>query len=66
MRYADFREQGLFIGSSVIEEGCKSIIGARLKQSGMGWTIKGANAILSLRCTILSGRFEDFWESRAA
>jgi len=66
MRYADFRNQGLFVGSGVIEAGCKSIIGARLKQSGMEWTVKGANAIIALRCALLSDRFEDFWESRAA
>ena len=66
MRYADFRKQGLFVGSGVIEAGCKSIIGARLKQSGMEWTVKGDNAIIALRCALLSNRFEDFWESRAA
>jgi hypothetical protein len=66
MRYAQFRAQGLFVGSGVIEAGCKTLIGQRLKQSGMEWSIRGANAILSLRCTIQSGRFEDFWESRTA
>lgn len=66
MRYADFRKQGLFVGSGVIEAGCKSIIGARLKQSGMEWTVRGANAIIALRCAMLSDRFEDFWETRAA
>lgn len=66
MRYAEFRRQGLFVGSGVVEAGCKHIIGARLKQSGMEWTVRGANAIISLRCLIHSGRFEDFWESRAA
>jgi len=66
MRYADFRKQGLFVGSGVIEAGCKSIIGQRLKQSGMEWTVKGANAITALRCAMLSNRFENFWETRAA
>jgi len=65
MRYAEFRAQGLFVGSGVIEAGCKTIIGQRLKQSGMEWSVKGANAIISLRCTLTSGRFEDYWESRA-
>jgi hypothetical protein len=32
----------------------------------MEWTVKGANAIIALRCVTLSDRFEDFWESRAA
>lgn len=66
MRYADFRTQGLFVGSGVIEAGCKSIIASRLKQSGMEWTVRGANAIIALRCAMLSHRFEDFWEARAA
>jgi Uncharacterised protein family (UPF0236) len=65
MRYAEFRAQGLFVGSGVVEAGCKSLIGQRLKQSGMEWSVRGANAIISLRCILTSGRFEDYWESRA-
>jgi Uncharacterised protein family (UPF0236) len=66
MRYREFRSQGLFVGSGVIEAGCKTIAGRRLKQSGMRWTVKGANAILALRCCELSGRTEQYWERRAA
>jgi len=66
MRYAQFRRQGLFVGSGVVEAGCKTIIGLRLKQSGMRWTVRGANAIIALRCADLSGRWEEFWEARAA
>jgi hypothetical protein len=66
MRYPKFRQRGLFIGSGVIEAGCKALIGARLKQSGMFWTVEGANRIIALRCCRLSGKFEDFWESQAA
>jgi hypothetical protein len=65
MRYPQFRAQGLFVGSGVVEAGCKTVVGARLKQSGMFWTVRGANAILALRCNRLSGKFEDYWESRA-
>ena len=65
MRYARFRRQGLFVGSGVVEAGCKTIIGFRLKQSGMRWTVRGANAIIALRCAELSGRWEEFWEARA-
>ncbi len=64
MRYPKFREQHLFVGSGVIEAGCKTVIGSRCKQSGMFWTVRGANAILALRCCHLNGRFEDYWESR--
>ena len=62
MRYAQFRKQGLFVGSGVLEAGCRSVIGSRLKQSGMHWTVSGANAVIALRCCIESNRWEDFWE----
>jgi hypothetical protein len=64
MRYEDFRKQGLFVGSGVVEAGCRTVIGQRLKQSGMHWTVRGANNIIALRCCILSNRWEDFWEDR--
>ncbi len=66
MHYPQFRRQHLFVGSGVIEAGCKTVIGARLKRSGMFWTVRGANAILALRCSHLNSRFEDYWESRRA
>ncbi len=65
MRYPKFRKQGLFIGSGVIEAGCRAVIGYRLKQSGMFWTVRGANAIVALRCTRMSNKFEDYWASRS-
>jgi hypothetical protein len=66
MRYGEFRRQGLFVGSGVIEAGCKTLIGKRLKNSGMFWSRKGANAIIAARCCLYSGRFEDFWADIAA
>jgi ribosomal protein L37E len=66
MQYDVFRHQGFFVGSGVIEAGCKTVIGARLKASGMFWSEKGANAIIALRCCICSRRFEQFWEDRSA
>jgi hypothetical protein len=66
MRYPNFRAQHLFVGSGVIEAGCKAVIGSRLKRSGMFWTVRGANAILALRCCHLNGLFEDYWEARRA
>ncbi len=50
MRYPKFRRQHLFVGSGVIEAGCKTVIGSRLKQSGMFWTVRGTNFIIALRC----------------
>jgi hypothetical protein len=66
MRYPKFRAQHLFVGSGVIEAGCKTVIGSRLKQSGMFWTLRGANSIIALRCCHLNNRFEDYWEARRA
>ena len=66
MRYPKFRSQHLFVGSGVIEAGCKTVVAFRLKRSGMFWTVRGANAILALRCCHLNGEFEDYWEARRA
>ena len=65
MHYAEYRRQGLFVGSGVLEAGCRTVVGQRLKQSGMHWTVKGANSIIALRCCLLSNRWEDFWKYRA-
>jgi len=65
MRYAEYREKDFFVGSGVVEAGCRTVIGERLKQSGMRWSVRGANAIIALRCCIMSGRFEDFWATRS-
>jgi len=65
MRYPEFRAQGLCTSTGVVEAGCKLAIGTRLKRAGMHWSVRGADAIIALRCSKLSGRFEDFWERRA-
>ena len=58
MRYRWFRSRGLFVGSGVVEAGCKAVIGQRLKSSGMRWTIAGADAISALRCREASSQWE--------
>jgi len=65
MRYPELHKQGFCTSTGVVEAGCKVVIGTRLKRAGMHWTVKGANAIIALRCSKLSGRFEDFWERRS-
>ncbi len=65
-RYPSFRRQHLFVGSGVIEAGCKTVVGSGLKQSGMFWTVREANTIVALRCCHLSEHFEDYWEARRA
>ncbi len=60
-RYGHYQVQGWFIGSGVVEAGCKTVVGRRLKQSGMFWSESGAENILSLRCLILGSHFDDAW-----
>ena len=64
MKYRTFRRQGFFIGSGVIEAGCKTVIGSRCKQSGMFWSKPGAENILALRCIHSSHRLDPFWKER--
>lgn len=65
MDYPRFEAMGLCVGSGVVEAGCKTAIGVRMKRAGMHWTLAGANAIASLRCCRVSARYADFWEWRA-
>ena len=64
MQYGTFRAKGFFIGSGVIEAGCKTVIGARCKQSGMFWSQPGAEHVLALRCIHSSRRLDAFWKDR--
>ena len=64
MQYGTYRTQGFFIGSGVIEAGCKTVIGVRCKQSGMFWGKSGAENILALRCIHSSRRLDEFWKYR--
>lgn len=61
MRYAAFRQKGFFIGSGVVEGACKNVVGKRLKQSGMFWSLPGAENILDYRCAVLNKRYDQFW-----
>ena len=61
MRYHWFRSRGLFVGSGVVEADCKSVVGQRLKQSGMHWTVRGADSIIALRCAQASSQPEAIW-----
>ena len=64
MQYGTFRAKGFFIGSGVIEAGCKTVIGSRCKQSGMFWGQPGAQNVLALRCIHASRRLGEFWKER--
>jgi hypothetical protein len=61
MNYFELRQKKLPIGSGVVEAACKNLIGARMKKSGMRWSVDGGQTILTLRSIILSNRWEKFW-----
>jgi hypothetical protein len=65
MLYQPFRGQGLFIGSRVVEAGCKTVVGRRAKESGMFWSVSGAENALAIRCSVMNGDFDGYWEQQA-
>ena len=62
LRYDQALAAGWPIATGVIEAGCKSVIGQRLKLSGMHWSVPGATGILTLRCQQASRRWEEIWQ----
>lgn len=64
MMYATFKKDGYFIGSGVVEAGCKTVVGKRAKQSGMFWRVYGAQNILNIRCSVISETYDLYWQAR--
>jgi hypothetical protein len=65
MRYRHFRQAGYPIGSGAVESACKVVVQQRMKQAGMRWSRSGAQAMLALRCALLSDRWHQSWPSLA-
>jgi hypothetical protein len=63
MRYAHYRDLGMFVGSGAVEAGCKAVVGQRLKLSGMRWSEPGATGILTLRAQHAGHSAEQIWTS---
>jgi len=63
MRYDEYRKAGYYIGSGSIESANKYIVANRLKQAGMRWEIKNANAMIWLRSKYFEDEWDEFWES---
>jgi hypothetical protein len=61
MHYQTYRQQGYPIGSGSVESACKVVVQERLVQAGMRWSRVGLQALLALRCALLSGRWESTW-----
>ena len=66
MQYAEFRDQGLPIGSGITEAACKTVFTQRLKLSGMRWGNRGAQVILNLRVCLLSGVWDNTYQAAVA
>ena len=64
MRYDEYLARGWPIGSGRAEAACKTVVGRRLKCTGMRWSVAGANPVLWIRCANLSGWFDDYWADR--
>ena len=64
MRYNEYTEKGYHIGSGIVESACKHIVGQRLKQAGMTWSVEGADAIIQLRILWKNGEWNRFWKNR--
>lgn len=54
MKYDEMKSQSFPIGSGVVESACKQIVSERMKLSGMRWKKIGAQAVMTLRCILLS------------
>ena len=57
MNYRRYRKDHLPIGSGTVESACKHVVAARMKGSGMTWTLEGAQHMLQLRASIMSSRY---------
>jgi hypothetical protein len=61
MRYDQYLALGLPIGSGAAEGACRNLIKDRLERTGMRWTVDGAEAVIQLRATELSGDWDEYW-----
>lgn len=59
MDNAAYRARGLQIGSGSIESACKQLVTSRLKGAGMVWDEAGAEAVVTVRAYLKSGRWDE-------
>jgi len=60
MEYRKYSENGWFVGSGVVESGCKCVVRQRLDNSGMHWSVDGAESLLPIRAFYKSGRLDEY------
>lgn len=64
LSYAEFRARGFDIGSGRVESACKHVVANRMKRSGMLWSDRGAQDVLSLRTAYLNQAWDRLWASK--
>jgi hypothetical protein len=64
MRYDEYLKAGYPIGSGVAEGACRHLVKDRMEQTGMRWTVSGAQAMLHIRATYLTDQWDEFIEDR--
>jgi hypothetical protein len=64
MRYDEYLAAGYPIGSGVAEGACRHLVKDRMEQTGMRWTVEGAQAMLHIRALYLNDQWEEFYEHR--
>ena len=64
LKYDEYLAAGYPIGSGVAEGACRHLVKDRLKQTGMRWTVAGAQAMLHVRALYLNDQWEEFVEYR--
>ena len=57
--YARFRRRGVPLGSGAIESAIRRVVNLRLKGNSLTWYKENAEAMLMLRCLVLSNRWDD-------
>lgn len=63
MDYPSYEAAGWYIGSGAVERACKTVVGQRLKGSGMRWSEAGSHALCHVRALYRSehSQWTDFW-----
>jgi hypothetical protein len=64
MRYDQYLKAGYPIASGVIESACGHLVKQRMSKAGARWSLKGAEAVLKLRCVRANGHWREFHEIR--
>ena len=68
MDYPTYEANGWSIGSGAVESACKTVVGQRLKGSGMRWSEPGSHAVCHVRALYRSEhtQWTDFWRRSTA